>query len=72
MIERKNVETLEQSLLQIQYITSLFQLANKSFTHGDYSKGLNQISAVENLLKGLTMRILLMKKPKNISKTKSY
>ena len=52
MIERKNVETLEQSLLQIQYITSLFQLANKSFTHGDYSKGLNQISAVENLLKG--------------------
>lgn len=53
MIERKNVETLEQSLLQIQYITSLFQLANKSFTHGDYSKGLNQISAVENLLKGV-------------------
>ena len=53
MIERRNVETLEQSLLQIQYITSLFQLANKSFTHGDYSKGLNQISAVENLLKGV-------------------
>ncbi|RCK66622.1 Vacuolar protein sorting-associated protein 54 [Candida viswanathii] len=52
MIEKQNIEALEQSLLQIQYITSLYQLASKSFTHGNYSKCLIEIVAVENLLHG--------------------
>ncbi|RCK54885.1 Vacuolar protein sorting-associated protein 54 [Candida viswanathii] len=52
MIEKQNIEALEQSLLQIQYITSFYQLASKSFTHGNYSKCLIEIVAVENLLHG--------------------
>ena len=56
MIERQNIETFEQSLLQIQYITSFFQLANKSFTHGNYSKCLIEIVAIENLLHGVNRK----------------
>ncbi|KAG7663768.1 uncharacterized protein J8A68_002715 [[Candida] subhashii] len=59
LIEKKNVEHLESSLLQIQYITSIFSLANKSFSNGKYSKCLNEIVLVENLLRGVNYEDLI-------------
>ncbi|KAI5960647.1 uncharacterized protein KGF55_004540 [Candida pseudojiufengensis] len=53
MIERKNVESLEITVIQLQYITSIFQLANISFHNNDFFKCLNQIVAVESLINGI-------------------
>ncbi|EGW33547.1 uncharacterized protein SPAPADRAFT_151822, partial [Spathaspora passalidarum NRRL Y-27907] len=53
LIEKKNVETFESTLIQIQYITSFFNLSNKSFTDGNYAKCLNEIVVVEKLLHGV-------------------
>ncbi|KAL6452515.1 VPS54 Vacuolar protein sorting-associated protein 54 [Candida maltosa Xu316] len=66
MIEKKNLEDLEQSMLQIQYIKSIFQLASKSFTHGSYSKSLAQIVAVENLIKGVPYEEIVDEEIKSI------
>jgi Vps54-like protein. len=60
LIKKKNTEHLESSLLQLQYVVSMFELANKSFNNGKYSKCLNEIVIVEYLIKGVEYDDLLV------------
>ncbi|KAK6454635.1 Vps54-like protein-domain-containing protein [Scheffersomyces xylosifermentans] len=53
LVEKKNVEHLESSFLQLQYIVSIFELANKSFNNAKYSKCLTEIVIAENLIQGI-------------------
>ncbi|CUM67267.1 uncharacterized protein PRCAT00004960001 [Priceomyces carsonii] len=57
--ERKKAEQLESSLMQIQYITTLFELAKKSFANKNFSRCLNEIVMVENLIVGVDYNQLL-------------
>lgn len=50
--ERKNVEHLESSLLQLKYLMATFELAKKSFQNGNHAKSLNEIIIAEHLIKG--------------------
>ncbi|ODV79704.1 Vps54-domain-containing protein [Suhomyces tanzawaensis NRRL Y-17324] len=53
LVKRDNAERLESSLLQLQYIVSINDLANRSFNNGNYSKCLNEIVTVESLIQGI-------------------
>ncbi|KAI5952000.1 hypothetical protein KGF54_005075 [Candida jiufengensis] len=66
MIEKRNVEALEITTIQLQYITSIFQLANLSFHHNDYFKCLNQIVAVESLIHGVHYDEIIDEDVKNL------
>lgn len=51
--ERKNLEYLESALLQLKYLTSIVDLAKKSFDNGNHVKSLKEVVIAERLIKGL-------------------
>ncbi|KAG2736316.1 hypothetical protein G9P44_000406 [Scheffersomyces stipitis] len=53
LVQKKNVEHLESCLLQLKYVVSTFDLANKSFTNSQYSKCLTETILTECLVEGL-------------------
>lgn len=53
--ERKNVEHLESSLLQLKYLISIIDLARKSYENGNHAKSLNEIVVAEHLIKGIEL-----------------
>ncbi|CUM57052.1 uncharacterized protein AC631_05214 [Debaryomyces fabryi] len=53
--ERKNVEHLESSLLQLKYLVSIIDLAKISFDNGNHSKCLNEIVVAEHLMTGIEL-----------------
>ncbi|KAI5957440.1 hypothetical protein KGF57_003134 [Candida theae] len=53
MLRKQNVEMLERTTVQLQYITITFQLANISFRENNYFKCLNEIVATEALITGV-------------------
>ncbi|CAD1809277.1 Vps54-like family protein [Candida parapsilosis] len=55
MLRKQNVEALERTTIQLQYVTTLFQLANISFRDDDYFKCLNEIVATETLIAGVEL-----------------
>lgn len=53
MLRKQNVEALERATIQLQYITTIFQLANISFRENNYFKCLNEIVATEIMIAGV-------------------
>lgn len=53
--ERKNVEHLESSLLQLKYLISIIDLARKSYENGNHAKSLNEIVVAEHLINGIEL-----------------
>lgn len=53
MLRKQNVEALERATIQLQYITTIFQLANISFRENNYFKCLNEIVATEIMITGV-------------------
>ncbi|KAK6465120.1 Vps54-like protein-domain-containing protein, partial [Scheffersomyces coipomensis] len=54
LAEQRNVEYLESSIIQLKYIISIFELANKSYNNAKYNKCLTEIVVVENLIRGVS------------------
>ncbi|EGV65828.1 Vps54-domain-containing protein [Yamadazyma tenuis ATCC 10573] len=52
IMERKKIEMLESSIIQIKYVTSLCELAQSSFSKGNNAKCLNEILLAEGLIYG--------------------
>lgn len=52
--DRKNIDYLESTMLQLTYILRLFELSKKSLRNEKYEKGLNECLAVERLIEGTT------------------
>lgn len=53
--DRKNIDSLESTMLQLSYILRLFELSKKSLRNEKYEKGLNECLAVEKLIEGSTI-----------------
>ncbi|KAG5416952.1 hypothetical protein I9W82_004583 [Candida metapsilosis] len=53
MLRKQNVESLERTAIQLQYVTIIFQLANISLRENNYFKCLNEIVATETLISGV-------------------